>query len=593
MASKRTAAQISAKITAELRWFTFTAAMIGQECRQHALVTASSQTQARLDTVLDLYAEYLTAKDEQKVSDEVTAIVESNVDQCGELNSSITQAVAEIDRRRSGDDGRPTQPPIGPEISTPLPPVAVPTFSGDYADWPRFRDLFDSVIHSRSGLQSAYKMAQLLARLEGEPHSMISHLPVTDDSYDIARRLLIDRYENRRLIVDRLLEQIFTGPRVTCTGDIRSNLLNPVSVAVNVLERQDLAVAASPYNYVLVHTMLRRLPSDVVARFEQLHGGDSAKHLPSYEDLKSFLETECRRADGQSGGSTATVSGPSRRTERSDGTGSGKGRSGEARRTDRRYNTAVTESVCLYCKASGHGVTGCSKFQSERVQKRRGVAQQRRWCFRCLGPHMVRECPKEGSCRFCKGTHHELLCMNRSGAATSPGRQSPASERGSRGRRSPPAHDRQAPRRPQNVPARTERQEELRDAPPYGPPEQDVRGPGVLGPTGGCQMDRRSQGPQAYAQGPHAQGQGPYVHYSAGTSAMPRYGSARMSPPLAERPRLCPRPPQFGRVPAAYYRPPQMAQGGRGVYYPAWNPYTALGVELPPQSAETESPASR
>ncbi|KAI5645971.1 5' nucleotidase family domain-containing protein [Phthorimaea operculella] len=185
------------------------------------------------------------------------------------------------------------------EGDVPLPPVTVPVFAGDYADWPAFEDLYSSVVHTRTDITPAYKMAQLMSRLHGEPHELLTHLAVSDSNYEVAWKILTDRYRNKRLIVDRLLDQWLSIPTITRGTDLREKIFHPVSVAVSALERQGLPVAG--YGYILVHTVLRRLPSEMVARFEQLHGGKSSDHLPTYEDLKSFLEAESRRVDVQAG----------------------------------------------------------------------------------------------------------------------------------------------------------------------------------------------------------------------------------------------------------------------------------------------------
>ncbi|KAI5651526.1 hypothetical protein NE865_00770 [Phthorimaea operculella] len=268
------------------------------------------------------------------------------------------------------------------EGDVPLPPVTVPVFAGDYADWPAFEDLYSSVVHTRTDITPAYKMAQLTSRLHGEPHELLTHLAVSDNNYEVAWKILTDRYRNKRLIVDRLLDQWLSIPTITRGTDLREKIFHPVSVAVSALERQGLPVAG--YGYILVHTVLRRLPSEMVARFEQLHGGKSSDHLPTYEDLKSFLEAESRRVDVQAGEAPRKETSAPRHPERPGAPARG-GNSGQPRR----YNTAL-ESGCAYCRETGHGVAACQEFAAQRVQRRRGVAQQRRWCFRCLGPHQVR-----------------------------------------------------------------------------------------------------------------------------------------------------------------------------------------------------------
>ncbi|KAI5651457.1 p-loop containing dynein motor region d4 domain-containing protein [Phthorimaea operculella] len=206
---------------------------------------------------------------EEAPNPEDKELVEGDVSQCLELAQDIAQAAADISGRRDGKE-KPFRGKVGQGLQVPLPPVTVPVFAGDYADWPAFEDLYSSVVHTRTDITPAYKMAQLMSRLHGEPHELLTHLAVSDSNYEVAWKILTDRYRNKRLIVDRLLDQWLSIPTITRGTDLREKIFHPVSVAVSALERQGLPVAG--YGYILVHTVLRRLPSEMVARFEQLHG---------------------------------------------------------------------------------------------------------------------------------------------------------------------------------------------------------------------------------------------------------------------------------------------------------------------------------
>jgi hypothetical protein len=258
---------LAAKIEAELRWFSLVAAMVGRSDRKEVLLARSAQADARYATVLERHSECMALAGEpgSDVDEAARAAVESSVDQCGEMLSSIVQAALVIEKTRKGEV-RVSSTSAGAGIMAPLPPVNVPEFTGDYADWSRFRDIFKSVVHTRTDLSPAYKLAQLLGRLQGEPHDMIAHLEIADSSYETAWGLLVDRYDNRRLIIDGLIEKVFEIPKVISVNDIRSKILNPVTVAVNSLAR--LNVSLGDNRYIIVNRVLRKLPTEVVARFE-------------------------------------------------------------------------------------------------------------------------------------------------------------------------------------------------------------------------------------------------------------------------------------------------------------------------------------
>ncbi|KAI5635092.1 hypothetical protein NE865_12210 [Phthorimaea operculella] len=179
-------ARYKAAIKTELRWFTTTAAMIGREDREDALLKSALQADERVRVVSEHLTECLMLLEEAP-NPEDKELVEGDV---------------------------------------PLPPVTVPVFAGDYADWPAFEDLYSSVVHTRTDITPAYKMAQLMSRLHGEPHELLTHLAVSDSNYEVAWKILTDRYRNKRLIVDRLLDQWLSIPTIT-RGEWTSRLVKP------------------------------------------------------------------------------------------------------------------------------------------------------------------------------------------------------------------------------------------------------------------------------------------------------------------------------------------------------------------------------
>lgn len=555
---------IASKIGAELRWFALVSTLIGRSDREDALLSRARQVEGRYDSVLKLHAEYLALVEntEPVVETESQAVVRGDVDQCGEMFMSILQAALEIEQARKGQVREPCRS-AGAGVMAPLPPVNVPEFNGTYTDWPHFRDIFNCVVHSRADLAPAYKLAQLVGRLSGEPYDMVTHLEISDANYNTAWGLLIDRYDNRRLIIDGLIDKIFGIPKVSNVYEIRSKILNPVTVAVNTLDRLKLSLGDK--GYLVVNRVLRKLPSEVVARFEQAHGGESASHLPSFENMRAFLEGECRRADCQG----ATSSHPPLSPRRTSGP-----KPVEPRRGGQKYN-ALQSEVCPFCRGGGHIITACADFEAQRVQRRRGVAKQRNLCFRCLGAHYVRECGKTTNCQTCGGAHHELLCLAGKGEAygTSSGGRTPP-PRPALGGRSPPPRgggsqrDQRSP-----LPRRGESPEHLEyDRRPQSPPRGGGRGRG----TGGCTE--------------LTFGEAGYATYSAALGGTAPAPSNRFSPPLAERPRLISHPPVAGRMPLGYFRPTRRSQMGRGVYYPGWDPYMGQGPPSPPAGGRRDSP---
>ncbi|KAI5644098.1 transmembrane amino acid transporter protein domain-containing protein [Phthorimaea operculella] len=479
------------------------AAMIGREDREDALLKSALQADERVRVVSEHLTECLMLLEEAP-NPEDKELVEGDVSQCLELAQDIAQAAADISRRRDGKE-KPFRGKVGQGLQVPLPPVTVPVFAGDYADWPAFEDLYSSVVHTRTDITPAYKMAQLMSRLHGEPHELLTHLAVSDSNYEVAWKILTDRYRNKRLIVDRL--------------------------ASPPAERNGRSIRAATW-------------------------GKSSDHLPTYEDLKSFLEAESRRVDVQAGEAPRKETSAPRHPERPGAPARG-GNSGQPRR----YNTAL-ESGCAYCRETGHGVAACQEFAAQRVQRRRG----------CTPSAALHESLRRR--RGSAGSDQRRSLPTKGGSNAPPSKEEPtsASVTGTgRGTSTDGAH---LPKDVGTIPT-TAAGAGLGKSGTGTWPGTPIPGPGVNGRVAGG--TRQPPG---------------YMQYSAGLSHLVGSQDPRMPPPMPEYPRLQAQP-RYGRLPSGYYRTPAMAFMGRPPDQQEWDPYTGLGSEDTPRDAASPRLDSR
>ncbi|XP_011861466.1 PREDICTED: uncharacterized protein LOC105558413, partial [Vollenhovia emeryi] len=92
-----------------------------------------------------------------------------------------------------------------------LPDISLPKFTGEYAAWPAFRDLFTSLILSNQQLTDVERLHYLRSSLEGAPAQLISGLSMAGDSLTPSWDLLKDRYENKRRLIHACLDKIFAS----------------------------------------------------------------------------------------------------------------------------------------------------------------------------------------------------------------------------------------------------------------------------------------------------------------------------------------------------------------------------------------------
>ncbi|EZA48266.1 hypothetical protein X777_14098, partial [Ooceraea biroi] len=90
-----------------------------------------------------------------------------------------------------------------------LPDIKLPKFNGDYSAWPSFRELFTSIIMECPRLNNVERLHYLRSCVHGPAEQLIRSLPMTGDSLQASWDLLIVRYENKRLIIQAHLDNLF------------------------------------------------------------------------------------------------------------------------------------------------------------------------------------------------------------------------------------------------------------------------------------------------------------------------------------------------------------------------------------------------
>ena len=73
-----------------------------------------------------------------------------------------------------------------------------------------FRDLFNASVDCNTQLSNSEKLNYLRVCVNGDAAKVISSLTITDANYSIAQRLLTERYENKRSIVNAHLKAIWS-----------------------------------------------------------------------------------------------------------------------------------------------------------------------------------------------------------------------------------------------------------------------------------------------------------------------------------------------------------------------------------------------
>ncbi|XP_071581073.1 uncharacterized protein [Temnothorax nylanderi] len=262
-----------------------------------------------------------------------------------------------------------------------LPDINIPSFKGDYATWPTYRDLFRAVILDSRQITDVEKLHYLRLSLEGTPSQLISGLPLTGDSLNPSWEMLVERYENKRLLIQSYLDQLFASSTpVQRNAASLDKLLNTFKEGIKGL--QALGVSQDLGDSILVYQLSRQLDRQTKEQWETSLG--AKREYPRFEQLEQFLTSRARALERieSTVSSGSTVASTSRRSTAHHA-------AVQPARTESSDGSTVYPCDC--CNGT-HFVVTCTKFRDLSPVERQKLVISRRLCFNCLGRHNVRSC---------------------------------------------------------------------------------------------------------------------------------------------------------------------------------------------------------
>lgn len=283
-----------------------------------------------------------------------------------------------------------------------LPKVELTAFSGEYEDWPSFKDLYNTLIHNNASLSSVQKLHYLRTNVKGGAYDLIKTISITEANYAQAWKKLTDRYDHKRYIVDSHLKTLLNQPQVTFEDHKAiKTLIDKSSEIVRALQVQGLPV--NQWDAFLVHIVVSKLDSESHKQWELKLKKDE---LPKFAELEEFLESRWQSLemiDKSMQSSTQTnQSAPFKQSSN--------------RVYQKAYqikNTSQTSSninLCIYCNTSGHMTGFCPEYISLSHDSKTNFVKSKKLCFNCLKPnHSLASCTNKSSCQQCGKRHHTSL----------------------------------------------------------------------------------------------------------------------------------------------------------------------------------------
>ncbi|KAI5646271.1 hypothetical protein NE865_01733 [Phthorimaea operculella] len=120
--------------------------------------------------------------------------------------------IHEEDKKASGSSG---SSGAGQTPSVKLPIISLPEFDGSFDHWLEYRDTFQSLVHKCPSISKIQKFHYLKSTLKGSAQLVVDSIEFCEDNYDTAWELLLNRYDNSKLLVQKHVKSLFTMPSIT------------------------------------------------------------------------------------------------------------------------------------------------------------------------------------------------------------------------------------------------------------------------------------------------------------------------------------------------------------------------------------------
>lgn len=291
----------------------------------------------------------------------------------------------------------------GASVRTPK--IELPTFDGSSDQWIKFRDMFESLIHSKENITNVEKFSYLQSSIKLAPgeSNVLDNFKICDGDYLAAWQAVCDRYNDKRKIIAMHCATMFDVKKMSCESaselrriiDVFSSQLSALKQLGYVLgEHDDFG------NMIVVQFVLVRLDEHTLREWKKFHTADSA----TWKELNDFLTAQWRSLDDVAITNLTST--------------------GEVKAAPKPVKALVVSkpnnnkrssgAKCHLCYDS-HFLWSCPKFTSMSVDDRQKVVREKQLCLNCFSPsHQVRQCPSKFKCKTCDKPHHTLLHFDRS-----------------------------------------------------------------------------------------------------------------------------------------------------------------------------------
>lgn len=273
-----------------------------------------------------------------------------------------------------------------------LKPLEIPIFNGAFEDWSAFKDIFKSLVHENEELTKVEKFHHLKMSLSDEALKIIKNLETSEINYTAAWKIITDRYDNKRLLIQSHTKSIYELPHIRDESAEKlrhfTNTLNQHRQALQALDHDP-----DQWGALLLHVITSKLDANTVRQWETLN---AKKELPTIKEIINYLHDRCQVLEAVE---------------------SSKGKSEKIKTFPRKVHSYASGSgtsmnmKCYMCQEP-HPIYKCPEFLKMNVDRRIKKVGELKICKNCFrANHTLEQC-KARKCYQCNKSHNTLLHRN-------------------------------------------------------------------------------------------------------------------------------------------------------------------------------------
>ncbi|XP_026734778.1 uncharacterized protein LOC113498834 isoform X1 [Trichoplusia ni] len=281
-----------------------------------------------------------------------------------------------------------------------LPKIDLPRFDGSYQCWLEYRDTFLSLIHNNNNIDNISKFHYLRASLKGQAGEIIKNIDFKQENYSIAWKLLCERYDNSRLLINNHVKALFNAePIVSETSAALRRLVDVTNKNIRALT----LLNEPTRDTLIIYLMSSKLDATTSRDWEEHRS--TLGNSPTLLQFSTFMNNKADLLETlEENNKFDNIQPPNSVKPKSFIITSQKQ---ETKGIEKDKN----KIICPLCSQT-HYLYSCVEFKKLTIEDRVQKAKEFKVCLNCLrGGHIEKRC-RFTRCKYCKNRHNTLLHLD-------------------------------------------------------------------------------------------------------------------------------------------------------------------------------------